>query len=118
MKKAKLPKKFKEKWLKALRSGDFTQARKQLQHKGSHCCLGVACKMSGYSHQKMGAYGTITSTQFPLIPGVLCSDKDQDYHGIKDRDGGMVSVPDLLMTMNDTYEDSFDEIADWVEGNL
>ncbi len=118
MKKAKLPKRFKEKWLKALRSGDFTQTKSQLTKQGKHCCLGVACKISGYSREKMGISGTILSDNFPAIPGVLCTDKERDYEGLMDRDGDNTSVPDLLMAMNDTYGKSFDEIADWVEENL
>ena len=30
-------------WLEALRSGEFKQAKDQLEVEGSYCCLGVAC---------------------------------------------------------------------------
>ena len=42
----KLPKEFKEKWLSALRSGEYTQAREALWVGNGYCCLGVACKVA------------------------------------------------------------------------
>ncbi len=33
----------KEKWLAALRSGDYTQGQDVLWHKNKFCCLGVLC---------------------------------------------------------------------------
>lgn len=56
----RLPKKFKEKWVKALRSGKYKQGGGQLYNEldNSYCCLGVACFIvnkknppsSGYIH--------------------------------------------------------------------
>lgn len=48
--KNKLPKKFKEKWLKALRSGEYKQSTgfltEQYEGESNYCCLGVACKVA------------------------------------------------------------------------
>lgn len=45
----KLPKKFKRKWINALKSGEFRQAEGVLKVTGSeqYCCLGVACIIAG-----------------------------------------------------------------------
>lgn len=32
-------------WVAALRSGEFTQTRGYLCHKGRYCCLGIACEV-------------------------------------------------------------------------
>jgi hypothetical protein len=32
-----------KRWVAALRSGEFTQAKEKLEDRGSYCCLGVAC---------------------------------------------------------------------------
>lgn len=49
MKKIKLEKKFRTKWLKALTSGSYRQADGILvdvkKSKNNYCCLGVACRM-------------------------------------------------------------------------
>lgn len=35
----------KERWLSALRSGDYSQARGQLKNQLGYCCLGVLCDL-------------------------------------------------------------------------
>lgn len=37
---------FRRKWIRALRSGKYQQAREQLREDGAFCCLGVACDIS------------------------------------------------------------------------
>ena len=54
MAKTTKPENFK-KWLDALRSGEYKQGQKQLRVDDgdgtfSHCCLGVACDVSGIGH--------------------------------------------------------------------
>jgi hypothetical protein len=102
----KLPKAFKNKWLKALRSGDFQQANGYLYDKytDSYCCLGVAAKLCGVSHfggscfiiPKSGLRG------IDKVPSLLVGDS---------------GIPDDLARMNDKGHD-FEEIADYIETNL
>ncbi len=40
-----IPKQEMKIWIRALRSGDFKQARGTLQSSAGHCCLGVACEL-------------------------------------------------------------------------
>ncbi len=50
-----LNKRFKQRWLKALRSGNYEQAKETLVELGpvgpvAYCCLGVACSLSAKRH--------------------------------------------------------------------
>jgi hypothetical protein len=36
---------IKARWVAALRSGEYKQAREKLRHNGAHCCLGVLCDL-------------------------------------------------------------------------
>lgn len=40
----------KEKWVKALRSGEYHQGFTQLRVENSYCCLGVLCDLYGKEH--------------------------------------------------------------------
>lgn len=42
---SKMPADIKRKWLKALRSGDFSQTKNALENKDGNCCLGVLCRV-------------------------------------------------------------------------
>jgi hypothetical protein len=41
----KMNRELKSRWVAALRSGDYKQARERLRRNGSHCCLGVLCDL-------------------------------------------------------------------------
>jgi hypothetical protein len=121
----KLPQDFKNKWVEALRSGNYPQARGALfvenNETTGYCCLGVACKIVGIEDDKLTSYGDI-------------SDFSDDYG---DEDGDkLAEIPiyliddsygliPLLIDMNDgkrieknPSSKSFEEIADWIEQNL
>lgn len=106
----KLPKKFKEKWVKALRSGDYEQGKFYLKNsKGNYCCLGVACKISGQKDEDiMGiAYPKTIYNSIPKVPMFFKRPTElQD------------DMLHTLSKMNDRGGKSFDEIADYIEKNL
>jgi len=54
----KLPKRFKERWVKALRSGKYKQTAGRLYNKeeDGYCCLGVACAISRVSKNNLRGY--------------------------------------------------------------
>jgi hypothetical protein len=115
----KMDPELKAKWVAALRSGQFQQAREALrsrhEHEVAYCCLGVLCT---------------------LIPEVHFTVDDayyQDEIGEKhDADGELpLPVREIakigtktvirLIQMNDGKDDrphSFSEIADYIEENL
>lgn len=110
MKKVKLPKQFKTKWIKALRSGKFIQGNGKLKQKYSegeikHCCLGVAGEICG-------------------VKSLLNKDMLVPKEGLR----GITKVPiELrdnmklqykLAAMNDEKSYNFNKIANWIEKYL
>ena len=107
----KLDPEFKAKWTAALRSGEYFQARGALKAIESprirHCCLGVACEVlypELLREYPNGAPGTVPEDEF--APKVL--------HAV-----GLTSpAQHKLVSLNDSYRNTFSEIADWIDANL
>lgn len=134
--KIKLPKVFKNKWIKALRSGKYKQTKGSLcddfEKKGEldnkeygYCCLGVACaivspKSASFlqrkaSKAKNGSFGG------------FIQDFEKNFKGL----GLSKLIPKELVGAEDTYNyltshlasmnddgNNFDEVADYIEKNL
>ena len=94
-----------QKWVAALRSGDYEQGRGSLQRGDKYCCLGVACvvaEINGVS---------VTKFEGEIDGGGLWSQKAvKDWVGLSDKEGRLISA-------NDRDEWSFAEIADLIESN-
>lgn len=110
----KLPKAFKIKWITALRSGKFKQTSDYLKaairwddnDKPSaygHCCLGVACEVSGY-HSIRSSY---IGNDKKRIPIQLRGEKELTKKLASMNDGG-----------GGKPKKSFKQIANWIEKNL
>lgn len=113
--KTKLPPKFKAKWLKALRSGEFEQGTRRLHKDGKYCCIGVACKVAGYSDDRIGDYGTVDDdSNLAKVPNVLNSNRSPNVAN----NPLLRTVTGTLINLNDSQDKTFNEIADWVEGTL
>lgn len=109
-----MKKRLRNKWIKALRSGDYAQTTGMLNdtYDKAYCCLGVLCIVAGEEFDKGG-----------YIHYKLPS-------GEEDREGS--ALPKCLKTkweitnvdeaklvdMNDQEGCSFSAIADWIEENL
>lgn len=128
-----LPKGFKKKWIAALRSGKYKQAKSKLLDvaypvghdrygnaklgKG-YCCLGVACHIQGIQNRYLEdiplIYGSlITKATKKGVPEELVgvaydNDDDETYNPLVAK----------LAAMNDRDKSSFEKIADWIEKNL
>lgn len=124
----KLNPEVKEKWVTALRSGDYRQGTLRLRWKGTaatsdtFCCLGVLSdlyrKETGRGHWVPGGVdgyifkdGYQMDTSGPTT-GVC------HWAGINPDDTDNDSVIGHLMGMNDHHRNNFNEIADWIEENL
>ena len=106
---------FKDKWLVALRSGDYKQGKDYLRRNDEYCCLGVAAEISGDLR--------MTTTGNGLIFYVLSPEGGQTdtyYKGpnneldSKGLDSEYTLVGTLII-MNDHDQCTFEQIADYLE---
>ena len=111
----KLPKIFKAKWIKALRSGEYKKGTGQLYDKNdnTYCCLGIACHVVGCDEylKRAGTRGfaVIGKRAVINVPDILKGSIS---------DGNLV---EHLVDMNDGHRNkakSFKQIANWIEENL
>jgi hypothetical protein len=97
---------LKNKWVTALRSGEYKQGtEKLLNQDGSRCCLGVLCAAASVPDAVLGNAGTLGAIGQLSLLG----------------DSTSVDTADLqtkLWRMNDVYDESFAKIADYIEANL
>lgn len=110
----KLPPEFKEKWIAALRSGEYKQCTDHQminEIENTYCCLAVACDI-------LGVQRSLMSTSRPELPELI-------------RGGTNNKIARKLIIMNDGYaygypeydniplrSHSFNEIADYIQENL
>lgn len=101
----------KEKWVAALRSGEYIQGRRYLRNNNDeYCCLGVLCDL----HSKETNVAQWTKSKFAineyLGSTALLPMEVHHWSGIEEF--GFVHK---LMCMNDGEQNSFAEIADYIE---
>jgi len=98
----------KAKWIAALCSGEYAQAKRTLYdfHKPSFCCMGVKLRLAGFepnTHPDSNGYSNCM-----LLP---LNTTWTDHIGLNQ------DTRDVLVRMNDTGK-TFHEIADWIDANL
>lgn len=93
-------KKLKQKWIKALRSGEFKQCTGQLKAPKvkEYCCLGVLCNIAKDT-RNIESRGGLLKRQLKAFD--LPAEKEN-----------------MLICMNDYQGLDFNTIADWIEVNL
>jgi hypothetical protein len=93
----------KEKWITALRSGEYTQAREFLRTDYGYCCLGVLTDLYLKEvNEQWVPFGNHTT--IPILVAIW-ADISQNSE-------------DVLIQMNDTEGRTFNEIADYIQENL
>ncbi len=110
---SKIDPKLKAKWCKALRGKRFKQARsafvRMTAKSGAitqHCCIAVGYVVSGRSPlelphtENMGSFGSSATTRACNHLGLNSETRDK------------------LVTMNDFRQNSYAEIANWIEKHL
>lgn len=106
-----------EKWVAALRSGKYEQAKGTLKsiNQGGFCCLGVLCDITALGRWEMDSeghglqYNTGDSFESAILPVLV-----MNYVEMNNAAG---EVGDTALTeMNDTGM-KFPEIADYIERN-
>lgn len=107
---------IKQKWVKALRSGEYNQGVARLfnAHYNTYCCLGVLCDVMGYSKTSTcpnSDYQGFTDKLGATYIFTIVRKENQDLIGLD------LDQESTLTHMNDAGQ-SFKEIADWIEKNL
>lgn len=113
-KKYSLPRDFAEKWVAALRSGEYAQARERLGNSvNGYCCLGVACKVAGAKDEMLKNCSVIHSSPDMGIPQNI-----QDVIPNELKGGVEEEFIRELIELNDDTGFDFHQIADWIEINV
>ena len=102
---------IRERWVAALRSGDYAQGHNWLKSDDGYCCLGVLCEVMGWEIREKAA--VLTEGQFEEV-GLRDQTGEFDATFIEEamfeRGGKSAS----LAALNDMEYD-FDFIADFIE---
>lgn len=106
----------KAKWVSALRSGEYKQARRELKSETNRfCCLGVLCDLHSKTTGDLWSDGGAYLGENALLP-----EKVRAWAGLGSRYGGAVSISSTCKALT-THNDcglSFEKIADAIEAQL
>lgn len=100
-------KELKAKWVAALHSGDYEQAKGALRTETGFCCLGILCEVAQFPEWDGMRCGGLNES----IPKYICDRINLPYGSFK------TPCDDNLMEMNDEGK-SFTEIANYIERNF
>jgi len=110
----RLPKWFADKWLEALESGEYKQAKEALKRNLygpvgiGYCCIGVAGLVCGiHSHNLYGDYLNSNNTKGYRVPKELMW--EHNNHN---------DLSNMLSFLNDDEGFTFHQIAQWVRDNV
>jgi hypothetical protein len=108
----------KNKWVKALRSGEYKQGHNRLltvdyNSDESFCCLGVLCEIhaqetGGYWKDGVGTWEY--SNKSDILP-----DSVREWSGVRDANGRAAGLNRSLAFINDSGQHDFNQIADVIE---
>jgi len=104
-----MDRKWKRKWINALRGGEYKQTRGELRDHLGYCCLGVLCDISG-----VGKWDDTSR---------YAENDDRVSHafttpGVRALTGLTVFAEEHLTELNDMKGYSFRRIATWIEKHL
>lgn len=105
-----MKKEWADKWVKALRSGEYKQGTGKLQQGENYCCLGVLCKILPKELVEL-------SPKKKHIKGIYLPKKVKNYVQLYDKQGTFTSFgrQNSLSNLNDIDLKTFEEIADIIE---
>ncbi len=125
----KLKEEFKQKWLTALRSGEYKQCTGHLELDGGYCCLGVALKVQYPDAHPELHHAFLYEDELPAMEDAIewWTEEPELNAQIKnpvvmiegiDEDGDKALVPRHLSELNDDENYTFAQIADLIEAQL
>jgi len=107
---------IKQKWVSALRSGEYQQTQRYLRKEDGFCCLGVLCDLYGkennveWQHNEVDGY--FYGNHFSILPSSVV-----EWSGIADSNPYVNGGTDTLGGLNDRGS-TFEQIADVIEEHL
>ena len=101
----KLPKKFKDEWVSALRSGRYPQTDGVLHSDCGYCAIGVGLASAG----KVKDINLFNETQ---VTGDMIEIYDLPFLDEED------PMLEWIIELNDNESYGFNEIAEWIEYNV
>jgi len=109
---------IKEKWVSALRSGDYKQTQRRLHDENGFCCLGVLCDLYGKKNNVEWEPSTHYNNayMFQDMTTVLPLSV-MEWAGVEDYNPHVNGGPFTLAELNDRGS-TFNEIADLIEEHL
>lgn len=123
-------KEVKQKWIDALRSGEYAQTVGVLKEKFSNgkdafCCLGVLCDLYAKEtsaewiyNRRLGRYSFLEMVDLPPRDVEKWANIDSDEEFVHKDEQGLVISSNTLYDFNDLHGLTFEEIADIVEEQL
>ena len=118
---------IKQRWLDALRSGEYKQTTETLRDENGFCCLGVLCDLHAKERgmnwvRQTDGYELYGETQILPLSVQEWAGLDNDIGGLVDfeyeGDGIMYVKSESLPEINDTWNKNFNEIADLIEAQI
>lgn len=116
---------IKQKWVQALRSGQYRQqTNEKLRDDEGFCCLGVLCDLYVQQHPDVeweqdedGRY-TVLNGGDSLQGGETLPPEVMQWAGLAEESGWLRYGFPSLTTLNDDYQYTFEQIADEIEARL
>lgn len=121
---------IKQRWINALRSGEYEQGFGQLNDGERYCCLGVLCdiavKDGVVRSSPVGALGKFigyyvpTSDSGPWIDQDVLPEAVRDWAGLVEKNPRVTIGEDdtVISEVNDVYQLNFNQIAEIIEEQL
>jgi hypothetical protein len=111
---------IKQKWLNALRSGEYQQTQRYLHDENGFCCLGVLCDLYGKENNvewnlANNGHNYVFQDMVTILPRSVV-----EWAGVKDHNADFIineTRTETLANLNDTGF-TFNEIADVIEEQL
>jgi len=103
---------IKQRWIEALKSGEYQQGHEALRYDNKFCCLGVLTDLYIKEHGLQWHKGVGECWSFDDKDGLLASSV-QKWAGLSDADP--VILGDCATELNDGTNASFEEIASYIE---
>ena len=112
-----------QRWIQALRSGEYKQGKSFLRLGEEYCCLGVLCSLAFEEDPSLGKWELVpdssihtASTTFDHT-NIDLPVSVRRWAGLKERRGQFPKEEDPSLTARNDRGDTFEEIAQVIEEN-